>query len=95
VSWMEARTPRPPADLDARLRDHVAGSVQENEVAERLLGAAEDALTAALGRPGRVRTAAFDLLAADALVTYACESALEGDEPDEVLDRLVSIGSAP
>ena len=41
MSWMEARTPRPPADLDARLRDHVAGSVQENEVAERLLGAAE------------------------------------------------------
>lgn len=52
------------------------------------------ALDRVLERPGRVRSSAFDLLAADALVTYACEAALASGDPDAqlaaVLQRLVA-----
>lgn len=43
------------------------------------------ALETALARPGRVRESAFELLGADALITYACEAALEADDPDASL----------
>lgn len=95
MSWLEARKPRPPCDLGARLRADMTGFGEESDLAERLLGTAAAALDAALRQPGRVRAAAFELLAADALVTYACEAALEGDAPDDALDRLVSIGGNP
>ena len=92
MHWMEARRPRPPADLGARLRGEPVRPAEGTEMAERLLAAAGEALELSLRQPGRVRAAAFDLLAADALLTYACEAALEGDAPDAALERLVSIG---
>ena len=95
MRWMEARRPRPPADLGARLRGELMRSGAETDVVERLLVAAGAALEHSLRQPGRVRAAAFDLLAADALVTYACEAALEGDSADAALERLVSIGGGP
>jgi hypothetical protein len=49
-------------------------------------------LASALSKPGRVREAAFDLLTADALLTYACEAALEGEDPAAALARLGSLG---
>ena len=60
-----------------------------------LVRAANGALERALAEPGRGRAAAFDLLVADALITYACEAALEGDDPGAELDRLVSAGGGP
>ena len=92
ATGLEGRRPCPPADLDGSLRARAGHVAPGPEAADALLGAAKDALASALAQPGRVRAAAFDLLAADALVTYACEAALESDEPDAVLDRLVSIG---
>jgi hypothetical protein len=43
-------------------------------------------------RPGRVRESAFALLVADGLLTYACEAALESEDAEEALERLLSIG---
>jgi hypothetical protein len=36
-----------------------------------------------------VRQSAFDLLAADAVLSYACEAALEAADPNEALLTLV------
>jgi hypothetical protein len=48
-----------------------------------------DRLEAALARPGRVRESAFRLLEADALLTYACEAALEAEDPAGALRRIL------
>ena len=91
--WLETRRPRPPEDLRARLHDVAGGPARErSDPSETLLCSARDALARTLSQPGRVRNAAFDLLVVDALVTYACEAALEGGDPDAVLDGLISIG---
>jgi len=92
VAWLNGRLPRPPEDLHARVRAEVIGLGEPEDARTGLINAGCAALGRALAQPGRVRAAAFDLLAADALVTYACEAALEGDDPDAELDRLVSIG---
>lgn len=71
----------------------MAGSVPERSLSsDALVSSVRGALARALSQPGRVRDAAFDLLVVDAWVTYACEAALEGDDPDAVLDGLISIG---
>ncbi|MDT8342394.1 MAG: hypothetical protein RQ751_12850 [Longimicrobiales bacterium] len=46
------------------------------------------ALAGALEPAGRPRGGAFDLLAADGFVTWACEAALEQADPLEVLHAL-------
>jgi hypothetical protein len=48
-----------------------------------------DALDQARSAPGRVRGSAFHLLAADALLTYACEAAVEGDDPEAQLEGIL------
>jgi hypothetical protein len=45
-----------------------------------------------MAHPGRVRENAFHLLAADALLTYACEAALESDDPEAALLRSLEAG---
>lgn len=72
--------------------DGVDGPVPDLGTMESLLGAAGSALASAASRPGRVREAAFDLLVADALVTYACEAALESEAPERALASVLSIG---
>jgi hypothetical protein len=53
------------------------------------------ALRRARMRPGRVRESAFALLTADALLTHACEGALELSGREVALLRLVSKVAAP
>ena len=48
-------------------------------------------LDQARARPGRVRESAFRLLEADALLTYACEAALETEGPDAALRRILQV----
>jgi hypothetical protein len=87
--WLESRTPAPPAELRAAVEAALgASNATEPQPTSGLADAGTSRLAAALGSPGRVRTAAFDLLAADALVTYACEAALESEDPDGVLAAL-------
>jgi hypothetical protein len=56
---------------------------------EALLEGGLAELGRARAEPGRVRRSAFHLLAADALVTYACEAALEHADPEEALRRVL------
>ncbi|MBM4182630.1 MAG: hypothetical protein FJ207_00225 [Gemmatimonadetes bacterium] len=86
AAWMEARRPPPPADLAERV--HIAGVDVAPHVALADEGRAR--LAAARARPGRVRESAFRLLEADALFTYACEAALETDDPEAALRGILA-----
>jgi hypothetical protein len=56
---------------------------------QALLSETRVALGRALAPEGRPRKGAFDLLAADGFATWACEAALETDDPDAVLRELI------
>lgn len=84
VEWLLARDPAPPASLAARLRS-ILGEVGDGaEPSAEVYLRAGERLLAELLRDGCAdRESALDLLAADALVTYAFEAASR--EP-ELLD---------
>jgi hypothetical protein len=84
-AWLSQRSPQPVFDLapwldTARTGDHCAFGLTR-------LGC--QALDRALSVPGRVRASALHLLAADALITFACEAALEADDPEQQLERIL------
>jgi hypothetical protein len=90
-AWLAGRTPRPP--------DALALSVPDGpgSVAEQLTDAGVAALERALGEVGE-RRGAFELLAADALLTYACERAAgprpeggEAPDPEAELLRILEL----
>jgi hypothetical protein len=75
--WLQARQPEVPPTLEAHLRQLLTdgpGSVPE-DLAEH----GRATLARVLARPGGGRELALDLLAADALVTYAFEAQAELD----------------
>ena len=80
-TWISARRPVSPVELGPRI--DASGVTAVSVVG--LTKIACDALEQARLSPGRVRNSAFQLLTADALITYACELALEGEDPDLVL----------
>jgi hypothetical protein len=86
--WLAARTPRPPGALEERIRAALGPRLEDEVVEgsgrthEELLAAARSLLCATPGCEGEERGAAHDLLAADALVTYAFELAAE--DPDAI-----------
>lgn len=84
-AWLSEREPRPAFDLDPWLEGASSGADRPSSLSR--LGS--QALDRALEEPGRVRASALHLLAADALVTYACEAALEVDRPEDELDRIL------
>lgn len=90
-AFLSARTPPPPAPLAAWLEGVPVG---EGTTAEALLQAGLGELDAARAEPGRVRRSAFHLLSADALLTYACEAALEADDPRAALVRILQQAAA-
>jgi len=87
AEWLATRTPAPPRALADRVRTALgpAGDEDHSLAADRCIDAAERVVAALLreGRTGRESTA--DLLAADALVTYAFEAAT--DEPARLAER--------
>lgn len=86
-SWLSERRPVPPAELASAL-----ALAQTGDSPERLLTEAGlRRLAEARRQPGRVRESAFRLLEADALLTYACEAALEGDDPEAGLRRILTL----
>ena len=89
-AWLDGRSPPPPEDLRGQILDAVDEPSDGDTVVEVLLDAALSRLTAARSRPGRVRETAFDLLVADALLTYACEAALESDVAEETLSSILA-----
>jgi hypothetical protein len=85
AAWLARRKPEPPPDLGAMLVDDVSNG----SVAQVLTEVGLERLDEARARPGRVRESAFRLLEADALLTYACEAALESDDPEAELRRIL------
>jgi hypothetical protein len=103
--WLATRTPPPPAALLKRVREALGAASDDDAMlaADRCLDAAER-VVADLLRQGRTgRESAADLLAADALVTYAFEAASEDPASLEQrarhtmnrLARLAAIRRAP
>ena len=80
--WLETRAPVPPPELVARLHDLTAPFASREPTAETLLDAAETAMASLLHDGCLTRTSALDLLAVDALVTYAFEAA--ADDPERI-----------
>lgn len=87
AAWLAGRSPEPPADLTASLRVGGASGVPADALTEVALARLDEARA----RPGRVRESAFRLLEADALLTYACEAALETEDPDAALRRILQV----
>ena len=86
VAWISRRQPRPPEPMLRWLQQDGATGDSRGRA---LLGPALKALERALLNPGRIRSAAFDLLGADALLTYACEAALESRDPASAFDEIL------
>lgn len=57
---------------------------------EALTRSGIESLDRARAVPGRVRDSALHLLRADALLTYACEAALDEPDPGETLTGILS-----
>jgi hypothetical protein len=81
--WLAGRTPAPPAELSLPPLD------AEGDPRERLAEEAAAALARALSGKGE-RDGAYDLLTADALITYACEHAASAPDPEAALLRILS-----
>ncbi|HET7586060.1 MAG TPA: hypothetical protein VFK13_14185 [Gemmatimonadaceae bacterium] len=87
AEWLESRTPRPPAELAARLGDALGAAAARNAASayDAMLDAAERMLAELTLHPCVERGQAMELLTADALITYAFESAAEA--PEQVAAR--------
>lgn len=85
--WLSARTPTPPAPLAARLREVLGARLDDraSSAHEAVLSTAERLLSELLALDCAMRDRALDLLAVDALVTYAFEAAAE--DPDSLAQR--------
>jgi len=101
-AWLDARRPAPPVRLRARI-DAALGRALEsdaNDAAAACLRAGERLTRELLQENATSRDSALDLLAADALVTYAFEAASE--RPSELaaqsraaMVRIAALASAP
>lgn len=80
-AWLESRTPKPPDPLAKRILGAIDATYSSDPatIAERLSAAAVASLRdiGSDGAAAESRAAALDLLAADALITYALEAAAE------------------
>ena len=86
-AWLQSRVPPPPPALATRIREAIASASSDDGApsADILLDAGEQLLRTLLGADHLTRNGAVDLLTADALVTYAFESAAE--QPERIQDR--------
>ena len=74
--WLETRIADAPAPLRARMLNALVATDTDDDVATQLAQAAMTCLSASLHNTNE-RACAHDLLAADALLTHACEAAAE------------------
>lgn len=85
-AWLRGRTPPVPETFRAWMRPaHPDAPASVDTLAAEAMGA----LAAALSPGDLPRRGAFHLLAADGFLTYACEAALEEEDPVAALDGLV------
>jgi hypothetical protein len=92
--WLSARSPAPPAPLAARLRAVLGARMNDRSSGayDAVLSTAESLLTELLAIDCAGRDRALDLLAVDALVTYAFEAA--ADSPDTLSARATAAMAA-
>ena len=84
-SWLATRRPEPAPDLAKAIAfEEASGELEQVLTTEGL-----SRLHLARARLGRERASAFRLLEADALITYACEAALDGEAPEDALRRIL------
>jgi hypothetical protein len=76
LAWLRGRRPAPPERLARRMEAALQAVDADDDVSHALGNAAFACLQASL-EAGPGRAAALDLLAADALLTYAWEAAAE------------------
>ena len=91
LSWLEAREPRPPAELLTHMRrvveEQAAAGTPTGDITTILAESALRAFAVAVEHCDD-RSAATDLLAADALLTYAMEAAAgSGGETIDAMAR--------
>jgi hypothetical protein len=97
--WLAARRPAPPAELRARIDAALGAALDADaDVPATCVAAAERLVRELLREDATSRDSALDLLAADALVTYAFEAASERPtalEPRarEAMARIAAIAS--
>jgi hypothetical protein len=97
AEWLSNRSNVPPR-LAERI-EHALGaraSAPRGELSERCIEAGEELLRELLARPSSGRESALDLLAVDALVTFAFEAASDfpptlARRADEAMRRLAAI----
>ncbi len=92
IDWLAARTPPAPDELRAWWKIPDEGTGPRGGVGSvpgSLVRAGLQHLEAAVARPGRDREAAYQLLAADALITYGCEAASEASDVRGVLREVL------
>ncbi len=77
LAWLATRRPAPPPALAARLGAVVTDAVLP--LPDHLAQLGREVLAGVTARPDAGRELALDLLAADALVTYAFEAQAEAD----------------
>jgi hypothetical protein len=101
-AWLDARRPIPPAALRARIDAALGPDLHADvsDVAETFLAAGERLARSLLIEDATSRGSATDLLAADALVTYAFEAA--SDRPLDLstraataMTRIAALADAP
>ena len=81
-AWIRGRSPAPPRELLSRIEAMAARASRTIAPADALLDAAETVMADVLRDGCLTRESALDLLAVDALVTYAFEAA--ADAPDQL-----------
>jgi hypothetical protein len=84
--WLDKRLPTVPDVLRRWISFTDEGSP---DLVPALTSAGVAALQRAVRLPGRNREAAFHLLAADALITYACEAAADGERVENRLSWIL------
>jgi hypothetical protein len=92
--WLAERTPAPPAPLAARLHEALGDHLGDRATSaqDAMLATAEGLLAELLTLDCAARDRALDLLAVDAMVTYAFEAACES--PDTLRARATDAMSA-
>jgi hypothetical protein len=97
VQWLNDRS-APPPRLAARIEQALSdgSSAPRAELSARCVDAGETLLRDLLARPSSGRESALDLLAVDALVTYAFEAASDNpstlaQRADDAMRRLAAI----
>jgi hypothetical protein len=86
--WLDRHTSQAPAALRARVREYALAATGETR-ASSLATAGQSALDRVLSHPGD-RSAALDLLAADALITLALQAQAQ-DAPERLEEFAASV----